>query len=178
MRDILGEYLLGSPLSRLAVVAVLLVGFLGAVPLAAALRWNVWGTRIALWGFGGALIPTFVHRIGMLDAGVDLGAVGTCLDSISPTWLDPSSIANLLLLVPFGVGLLLASRSVMLAALAVIVVGLGIEIGQQVTGLGACERGDLIRNVGGALVAVAVTELAIQATRRHAPAEAVVPHRS
>lgn len=177
MLEVLTDNLFGSPLSRLAVVLVLLVGFLAAAPLATRLRWNVWGTRLALWGLGGAVIPTFVHRVGMLDAGVDLGAAGTCIDTISPAWLDPSSIANLVLLVPFGVGLLLASRSPLLTISAVVALGLMIEIGQQVTGLGACERGDLVRNIGGALVAVVITEVAVQATRRREPAAATVPHR-
>lgn len=178
MSEIFAQYLLATPLSRLALVAVLIMGFLVAAPIASWWGWNVWGTRLALWGLGGALIPTFVYRVGTLDAGVDLTSVETCISTVSEVWLDPNSIANLLLLVPFGVGLLLASRSVLLSVVSVVALGVAIEVGQQVTGLGACERGDLIRNVGGALAAIAVTELILGATRRRSTASTAVPHRS
>ena len=177
MSEIFAQYLLATPLSRLALVLVLVVGFLVAAPIAARLRWNTWGTRLALWGLGGALIPTFVYRIGTLDAGVDLKAADTCLNQVSEAWLDPNSIANLLLLTPFAVGLLLASRSLLLTLGSVLALAVAIEIGQQVTGLGACERGDLIRNVGGALIAVGITELALRATHRPTRDVRAVPHR-
>lgn len=178
MSEIFAQYLLARPLSRLALVLVVVVGFLVAGPIARRLHWNVWGTRVALWGLGGALIPTFVYRIGTFDAGIDLGAADTCLSSVSDVWLDANSIANALLLVPFAVGLLVASRSWLLTVGSVVALGLAIEVGQQITRLGACERGDLIRNVGGALIAVGVTELVLRATRRPTPVAAAVPHRS
>lgn len=177
MQGIVTQYLIGTPLSRLALVLVAIVGFLVAVPLSDALGWNRWATRLTLWGLGGALIPTFVYRLGSNDVGLDVRAANDCLSAISPTWLDPDSVANLLLLVPFGVGLALASRSALLAGGGVVALGLAIEIGQQVTGLGACERGDLVRNIGGGLVAVGLTALIRRARSRPRPVPGAVPHR-
>lgn len=153
------EYFFGSPQSRLALLLVLVVGLIATVPLARFLGWNRWGTLIAVWGLGGALIPTFVTRIGSLDAVIDVRAADDCISAISGDWLEPESLGNVLLLVPFGVGLVVASRSLVLALESIAALGLAIEIGQQVTGLGACERGDLIRNIGGGVAAVVIAWL-------------------
>ena len=51
MSEIFAQYLLATPLSRLALVLVLVVGFLVAAPIAARLRWNTWGpgSRCGVW---------------------------------------------------------------------------------------------------------------------------------
>lgn len=170
------EHLLGTPLSRLALVLVLLVGFLAAVPLAAVLGWGRWGTTLALWGLGGALIPTFVERVGAYDIRFLPGAANECLPDVSPSWLDPDSLGNLALLVPFAVGLVVASRSLVIATVSVACLGVAIEVGQQVTALGACERGDLIRNIGGGLIAAVLTWAALRATTPRSLDAESVPH--
>ncbi len=175
MPGLLENYLLGTPLTRLALVLVVLLGFLLGGPIADHLGWNKWATRLTLWGLGGSLIPTFVFRIGLFDITWDVRAVNDCLSTIAPSRTDPDSLANLLLLVPFAIGLTWASRSGWVGAGGVMLLGLAIEVGQQVTGLGACERGDLVRNIGGGLVAVGITSAIRWARSRPRSATATAP---
>lgn len=143
-----------TPEARGATLAVLVLGYLAAGPLSRRLRWNLWGTTVAVWGLGGALVPTFVSRLGYYDLRVDWSAgcsAGT------DQWLTEDSLLNLLLLVPFGVGLVWASRSALVGVAGVVTVAVAVEIGQAVSGLGTCEGADLLRNTLGGLIAVALT---------------------
>ncbi len=142
-----------TPELRFAFLAVLVIGLVAARPLSTLLRWDLWGTAVTLWGLGGALIPTFVSRLGYYDLRLDLSSGCTAGTDL---WISEDSLLNLLLLAPFGVGVVWASRSALVGVVAVVTLGVGIEVGQAVSGLGACERGDLVRNVLGGLAAVGV----------------------
>ena len=142
-----------TPEARLAVLAVLTLGPVLAWPLAHWLHWNLWGTVLVVWGLGGALVPTFVSRLGYYDLRLDWSA--GCAPG-TDQWATEDSLLNLMLLVPFGVGLVWASRSALVGVIGVITVAVGIEIGQAISGLGSCERGDLVRNALGGLLAVAM----------------------
>jgi hypothetical protein len=144
-----------TPLSRAAALAILLLGWpLGAI-LAGLTGWRVWGSRLVLWGLGLALVVTFVSRVGFYDIALNMQAVNVCVGGITRNWAQPEEFLNLLLLAPLGAGLVMASRNIATSLALVALVAVGIEVGQSVTGLGACERGDMVRNVvGGAAAAL------------------------
>lgn len=116
-----------------------------------------WGARLAVWGLGGALIVTFVSRLGFYDVIVDpLGYPAACLEHPASGWGTPESLLNLLLLVPFAVGVWLCCHRLAWAMVGVLVVAVGIELGQAVSGLGSCQPVDVVRNTLGAWIALSV----------------------
>ncbi|MFN8125925.1 MAG: hypothetical protein U0R64_05390 [Candidatus Nanopelagicales bacterium] len=145
-----------TPESWLTLALVAVVGYAVAGPIARSSGWNVWGTRVALWGLGGALVPTFVARLGYYDLHLDLAA--GC-SPVLEDWVSVNSLLNLALLVPLGAGLAWASRSLLVSAAGVVTVAVAIEVGQALSGLGACERGDFLRNALGGLAAAALVRL-------------------
>jgi glycopeptide antibiotics resistance protein len=154
--DLLGWFF-ATTLSRAAGIAVLLLGIpLGSI-MARLTAWRAWGCVLVVWGLGLALLVTFVSRIGFYDFSPDLQAINACVGGITRDWAQPEEFLNLMLLMPLGAGLAIASRSLPTSAASVVLVAVGIELGQSVTGLGTCERGDMVRNTAGGVAAAAVT---------------------
>lgn len=156
------EWMLRTPVSRAALLLVVLLALILGGTIADRLGWRRWGTRLALAGFGAALVPTFVSRIGYYDFSVNLRAIDDCLGGISQDWAAPEGVLNLVLLAPTAIGLVVASRNYPLSATLVVAVAIGIELGQSVTGLGVCQRGDMVRNGLGGLIAVGATWLVVR----------------
>ena len=149
-------------------VAICIFLFLGLVlgpPLARALDWRPSGTILAIWGLGGALSVTFISRIGRNDFMLDPATVGQCLSGLTKPWLSADSVLNLVMLLPLGAGLMLASRRYSVALTGVVAVSVGIELMQAISGLGACERGDIVRNTIGGVVGIALVRLAKLASK-------------
>jgi VanZ like family len=153
------EWMLRTPISRAALLMAVVGGLLVGWWVADRLGWRRFGTTLAIVGLGSALVATFVSRIGYYDFHLNWRAINDCVGGITASWVDPEGVLNLLLLVPFGVGMMLATRSLSLAVTNVAVTAVGIELAQAVSGLGVCQRGDMVRNSVGGLIAVLVTFL-------------------
>ena len=155
---------------QLALIATVVIGFALAGPISARLNWSKPGTMFALWGLGGALSVTFVNRLGRKDLVWEPEVIGQCLGGITRDWTGSEALLNVLLLVPLGFGIAWASRSFLLGTTVVVATAIWIELLQGVTGLGGCERGDIVRNVAGGLVGVLIGWVVAKATgdRGHA----------
>lgn len=143
--------------TALALIFVAVGGLLFFVPLARLFGWSRLPTLIALWGFGGALVVTVANRVTREPITWNWRALNDCVGGISRDWAGAEAILNVLLLVPFAVGLTLASRSFLLTAALVVATSVGIELFQAGTALGTCERGDIVRNIVGGVLAAAIT---------------------
>jgi hypothetical protein len=111
--------------STAGIVLALVAGVLLARrPVARLLRWSWLGSVCAMCGLGAALSLTFANRLGRLDAGWDPQLIRVCLSGPASAWFEPEGILNLVLLVPFGIGLYLASRNGTLSS-AIIVITAG-----------------------------------------------------
>jgi hypothetical protein len=162
--------LLRVPAVQLALLLTLVVGILLARPVARVLRWSWLGSVCAMWGLGAALTVTFAGRLGRLDAGWDPQLIRVCLSGPASAWFEPEGILNLVLLVPFGIGLYLASRNGTLSSAIIVITALSIEALQAITGLGLCQPSDVLRNVIGGLAGVGVGWLLIRILGESVPA--------
>ncbi|MCH9816002.1 MAG: VanZ family protein [Actinomycetia bacterium] len=149
----------GHTAVQVAICVFFLAGLALGPPLARRLGWRPSGTVLAIWGLGGALSVTFISRIGRHDFVLDPATVGQCLSGLSKPWLSPDSVLNLVMLLPLGAGLMLASRRYSVAITGVVALAVWIELSQGLSGLGACERGDIVRNTIGGLVGLALVRL-------------------
>jgi hypothetical protein len=110
--------------STAGIVPALVAGVLLARPVARVLRWSWLGSVCAMWGLGAALSLAFAGRLGRLDAGWDPQLIRVCLSGPTSAWFEAEGILNLVLLVPFGIGLHLASHNGTLSS-AIIVITAG-----------------------------------------------------
>jgi hypothetical protein len=132
------------------VSAVVLV----AAALVAARRAR-WPARRTWVGVAAALSLALFPALTLARPGVDLRRHPTC----DLTWsLEPTNaeqVLNLVLLVPAAFFAAWALRRFWVVVLAAAALSLGAEAVQAAIGIGACQAGDLVRNVAGAVVGAA-----------------------
>ncbi len=155
-----------NPVSGLFLALTIASAWILAPWVARRLNWGQAGTRIMLFGAGLSLIPTIVARVGTRDLGLHPRAVDICGTGFSRPWLDPAEVLNVLLLVPFAVGITLASRSLLVAVPAILLLSVAIERAQAVTALGQCDQEDSVRYFLGGAAAAAATYLVLRVRQR------------
>jgi len=122
-----------------------------------------------MWGLGAAISVTFAGRVGRLDAVWEPALIRACLSGPDSSWFAAEGILNLVLLVPFGFGLYLASRNGTLSSAVVVITALSIESLQAITGLGLCQPSDALRNAIGGLAGVGIGWLLIRILGERVP---------
>jgi hypothetical protein len=156
--------ILGKPLVLLTLSAGSLAGIAAGLLLA---RWRGWRTGpTMLAGAGLALVAAVTLARGPLPPGyADSGLCvmnGFALGGydVKAHLFDPFVVLNFLMFMPFAFFAALATRRIVPVVAASVVLTMGIEAAQTLTGTGSCETQDLTNNIAGALVAAVVGGLA------------------
>lgn len=161
--------LLRNPATRVGLAVTFVLSALLTIPIARRLGWSTFGTGLSLVGLGGAISVTLVNRIWRMGVNWDLDAVSQCLSRAADSPDPIEARLNLVLLVPLGLGIYLASRRIVLSAAVVVVVSVLLESLQAFSGLGQCQPSDVLRNATGGLAAVALGWLIIRLLGERAP---------
>lgn len=150
------SWLLSSPAVVLSTLVVWGAVGIVAGSIAHQLRWGAFRTTMSLLAAAGLAVAVSVTLLERLRFGPPGPLyVRSCEAGSTLLATDVDAVLNWLPLVPLGFFLALASRRPMLTAVTVAGVAVGIEATQAVTGLGACQESDVIRNAAGGLAAVA-----------------------
>ncbi|NQU36786.1 MAG: VanZ family protein [Actinobacteria bacterium] len=162
--------LLRIPAVQLTLLLTIVAGAVLAKPVARLLRWSWLGSMLAMWGLGAAIAVTLVGRLGRADAIWDPALIRVCISGPTSSLLAPEGLLNLVLLLPLGIGLYLASHNGVLSSAIVVVTALTIESLQAITGLGLCQPSDALRNALGGLIGVWIGWLLIRSLGDRVPA--------
>ncbi len=122
-----------------------------AAALVAARRAH-WDRARSAVGVAAALSLALFPALTLARQGVNLRRSPTCdwVWSLEPT--DAEQLLNLVLLLPAGFFAAWALRRIWPVALGALVLSLGAEATQAALDIGACQAGDMARNVAGALI--------------------------
>jgi len=110
-----------------------------------------WDKARSAVGVAAALALALFPALTLARRGVNLRRSPTCewVWGLEPT--DAEQLLNLVLLLPAGFFAAWALRRIWPVALGALVLSLGAEATQAALDIGACQAGDMVRNIAGAL---------------------------
>jgi hypothetical protein len=110
-----------------------------------------WDKARSAVGVAAALALALFPALTLARRGVNLRRSPTCewVWGLEPT--DAEQVLNLVLLLPAGFFAAWALRRIWPVALGALVLSLGAEATQAALDIGACQAGDMVRNIAGAL---------------------------
>lgn len=145
----------GYVVSALVLVAVLLL----------VARRAGWSSGRRAVGVLAALSLALFPALTLARRGVDLRRRPTCDLSWSLGASDAEQVLNLVLLVPAGFFAAWALRRFWVVVLAAVVLSVGAEALQAALDIGACQGGDVARNVAGAVLGAVIGLLVAHSSR-------------